>query len=104
MLPQPVVDAFPLAGIYDPLPPDVAGSFVIFCNDIRVACQNRYDRIRPESSAIIGIVDRLTILHNIHCNRNLTNSENKGIWEHWATAGPGNPGANERQSVVRFPA
>ena len=57
------MNAFFLAGIDDTLPPDVASSFIIFCNDIRVAGQDGYDRNLPESTAVVGIVDYLAILH-----------------------------------------
>ena len=57
------MNAFFLAGIDDSLPPDIASSFIIFCNDIRVAGQDGYDRILPESTAVVGIVDYLAILH-----------------------------------------
>ena len=57
------MNAFFLAGIDDTLPPDVASSFIIFCNDIRVAGEDGYDRILPEPTAVVGIVDYLAILH-----------------------------------------
>ncbi len=63
MLSKPVVNAFLLTGIDDSLPPDITSSFIIFSNDIRVAGQDGDNRILPEPTTIVGIVDYLAILH-----------------------------------------
>ncbi len=57
------MDAFLLTGIHDTLPPDSAGPFIILSNDIGVARQYGYDRILPEPTAVVGIVNHLAILH-----------------------------------------
>ena len=57
------MNAFFLAGIDDSLPPDIASSLIIFCNDIRVTREDGYDRILAEPTAVVGIVDYLAILH-----------------------------------------
>ena len=58
---EPVVNAFFLTGVDYSLPPDIASSFVVFCNDVRVAGQDGYDGILPEPAAVVRIVDWLTI-------------------------------------------
>jgi hypothetical protein len=65
MLTEPVVNAFLLTGVNDSLPPDITSSFIIFRNDVRVAGQDGYDRILPEPTTVVGIVDYLAILHEL---------------------------------------
>ena len=69
VLPEPVVNAFLLAGIDHSLPPDITSSFIIFRNDVRIAGQDGYDRILSKPTAVVRIVDYLAILHDSNYNR-----------------------------------
>jgi len=71
VLTEPVVNAFFLTGIDDSLPPDIASPFIIFRNDVRVAGQDGYHAILPEPTAIVRVVDHLTILHNNNIAENV---------------------------------
>jgi hypothetical protein len=62
---KPVMNAFLLACIHNTLPPDIASSLIVFSYDIRITCQNRYNRVLPDSAAVIRIINDLTILHNV---------------------------------------
>jgi hypothetical protein len=63
MLAEPVVNSFFLTGIHHSLPPDITSSLVIFRNNVRVAGQYGNNRILPEPSTVIRVVDYLAILH-----------------------------------------
>jgi hypothetical protein len=60
---QPFVDAFLLTGIHYTLPPDAAGSFIIFGNDIGVARKDGNNSILPHPTTVVHVVDGLAILH-----------------------------------------
>src|SRR5579863_855147 len=65
VLPEPVVDAFFLTGVDNPLPPDVTGSFIIFRNDVRVPSQDGHNRILPKPTTVVRVVDYLAVLHEL---------------------------------------
>jgi hypothetical protein len=66
---EPIVDAFFLTGVYYPLPADIASTFIVFSDNVRVSRQDGYDRILPDSSTVVRIVDNLALHHDPHCNR-----------------------------------
>ena len=54
-----------LAGQNDPSPPDIAGTHIVFTDNVGVGCQHRNRSIRLVSQTIVRLVNRLRTLHLI---------------------------------------
>jgi hypothetical protein len=63
MLPEPVVQAFLLSGIDDPVPANFAGLFVIFRHHIRASRHHADDTVISQSSTVKRVVNCVTINH-----------------------------------------
>ena len=58
-----VLDLDFLAGQNDPSPPDIAGTHIVFTDNVGVRCQHRNRPIRLVSQTVVRLINRLGTVH-----------------------------------------